>query len=128
MIVDSSAIIAVFLREPDYLTIRAKMESASTRGIGAPTLAETGLVLTSRIRKNAGVLLRRFLREFEIEVLPFTEAHWRHAIDAFDRFGKGRHTAALNFGDCLTYATAKQAGHPLLCTADDFSQTDLEIA
>lgn len=70
----------------------------------------------------------RFLQQFEVEEIPFTEAHWRIATDAFLRFGKGRHPAALNFGDCMTYATAKLAGEPLLFVGNDFAQTDLPRA
>jgi ribonuclease VapC len=60
-------------------------------------------------------------------VLSFGDAHWRIAQSAFVRYGKGRHPAALNFGDCLTYATAYVAGEPLLCVGNDFAQTDLEL-
>jgi len=128
LILDSSAIVAIFVREPGYEFLQAKLEAGSTRGIGAPTLVETGLVLTNRLKVSARNPLARFVREFEIQILPFSEAHWRQAFDAYGRFGKGRHKAALNFGDCLTYATAKVASHPLLCTGNDFPQTDLDIA
>jgi ribonuclease VapC len=73
-------------------------------------------------------LLATFLMEAEIAVVPFGDAHWKAAIDAHRRYGKGRHPAGLNFGDCLTYATAKLAGEPLLCTGRDFAKTDLLIA
>jgi ribonuclease VapC len=66
--------------------------------------------------------------EAEVAVVPFADAHWKAAIDAHRRYGKGRHPAGLNFGDCLTYATAKLAGQPLLCTGRDFARTDLPIA
>ncbi len=62
------------------------------------------------------------------EIVPFEAAHARAAREAFDRFGRGRHPAALNFGDCLTYATARVAGMPLLFVGDDFARTDLEPA
>lgn len=65
--------------------------------------------------------------EAEVEVLPFETEHWGAALEAFERFGKGRHPAALNFGDCLAYATARVRRQPLLCDGDDFSRTDLEI-
>jgi ribonuclease VapC len=69
--------------------------------------------------------LSRFLREMEVEVIPFTAEHYEVAVDAFERFGKGRHPAALNFGDCLTYAVARLSGLPLLFTGEDFARTDL---
>jgi ribonuclease VapC len=72
--------------------------------------------------------LERLLDELAIEELPFGEIHWREAVDAFRQFGKGRHPAGLNFGDCLTYATAKLSGEPLLFVGEDLGQTDLEPA
>ena len=61
-------------------------------------------------------------------MVPFGEAHWHVAIEAYGRFGKGRHAAGLNFGDCLACATARVAGQPLLCVGDDFSKSDLTLA
>jgi ribonuclease VapC len=66
--------------------------------------------------------------ETELAVVPFGEDHWRAAADAYRRYGRGRHRAGLNFCDCLTYATAKLAGQPLLCTGSEFAKTDLAIA
>jgi ribonuclease VapC len=71
--------------------------------------------------------LARFIQEKAATVIPFEDHHWPIAIDAFLRFGKGRHQAGLNFGDCLTYAVARVADQPLLCLGDDFAQTDLEL-
>ncbi len=96
--------------------------------VGAPTLVETATVLSFRLQRDAGPLLREFLREAEVEVLPFEQDHYEAAVDAFVRYGKGRHAAALNFGDCLTYAVARLSGLPLLFTGDDFSKTDLPAA
>jgi ribonuclease VapC len=73
-------------------------------------------------------LLALFVMESEIAVVPFGDAHWKAAADAYRRYGRGRHRAALNFGDCLSYAVAKLAGQPLLCTGSDFTKTDLPIA
>lgn len=125
MIVDSSAIVAIVLREPGWEDLVARLEREQVAGIGASTLAETGLVLTVRLGKNAGPLLSRFIDEFRLTVIPFSGEHWRTAADAYTRFGKGRHSAGLNFGDCLTYAIAKLAAQPLLYTGTDFSKTDL---
>lgn len=127
MIVDSSAIIAIFLREPDAESLLSAIFDADYVGIGAPTAAETGIVLTNRLRRDATMLLDRFFREADIDRVPFGIAHWHEAVQAYARFGKGRHPAALNFGDCMTYATASLAREPLLCKGDDFSKTDLEI-
>ena len=67
-------------------------------------------------------------RRPRLTVIPFTEDHWRVAVEAYTRFGKGRHAAALNFGDCLTYAVARLAERPLLFVGGDFAKTDLPPA
>ncbi len=128
MIVDSSAIVAIILREPGWETLVGKLGAAPAAGVGTPTLAEAGLVLTAKLGKHARPVLSRFLQEAALTMVPFGEAHWRSAVEAYARFGKGRHPAALNFGDCLTYATARLAGQPLLCQGDDFAKTDLDLA
>jgi ribonuclease VapC len=73
-------------------------------------------------------LLALFVMESEVAVVPFGDAHWKAAVDAYRRYGKGQHPAGLNFGDCLTYATAKLAGQPTLCLGSDFAKTDLPTA
>ena len=125
MILDSSAIVAVMLAESGYPAILARMNSAQLLAVGAPTLVETALVLSARLGRDSRPELDAFLREADVEVIPFTADHYRTAVDAFLRFGKGRHPAALNFGDCLAYAVASLAGMPLLFVGDDFSRTDL---
>lgn len=128
MIVDSSAIVAIVLREPGYERLsRALASRDGAAGAGTPTLVESGLVLVSRAGRRGRIALSHFVADAEIEAVPFGEAHWQSAVTAFQRFGKGRHPARLNFGDCLTYATAKVARQPLLCLGDDFAQTDLEL-
>lgn len=127
MIIDSSAILAIFFHETGAEEILSTILDADFAGIGAPTAAETGLVLTARLQKNATGSLLRLFEETGIEIVAFGDLHWQRAIDAFSRFGKGRHPAALNFGDCMTYATAALAGQPLLCRGDDFRKTDLEL-
>ena len=128
MIVDSSAIIAVLLRQPGYEAVLERLAPDPGAAIGAPTLAEAGLVLTAKLDVVGRTMLARFLHESRLVVVPFDEEHWSVAVDAFVRFGKGRHPAALNFGDCLTYATARLADEPLLCLGDDFAKTDLALA
>ena len=97
-------------------------------GIGAPTLTETGIVLGHRLGPDSELLLSRLVEGLGLVVVPFSAAHGREARRAFLRYGRGRHEASLNFGDCLTYAVAKLAGEPLLFVGDDFSRTDLEAA
>lgn len=128
MIVDSSAVVAVLLRQPGYQPLLERLAGEEAAGIGAPTLAETGLVLAAKLGLSGRTLLARFLQESRLVVVAFGDEHWSVAIGAFVRFGKGRHPAGLNFGDCLTYATARLAGEALLCLGDDFAQTDLALA
>ncbi len=128
MILDSSAVVSVLLREPGFEAVSDEVGRESPLGIGAPTLAETGIVLRAKLGVGGRTLLARFLDEADIAVVPFGEEHWPVAVDAFARFGKGRHPAGLNLGDCLTYATARLADEPLLCLGDDFARTDLTLA
>ena len=86
------------------------------------------LVVSGRARRDRSEDVREFVRDLKIVVIPFEEEHAREAAAAFARFGKGRHRAALNFGDCMSYAVAKLAGQPLLCTGADFARTDLPLA
>jgi ribonuclease VapC len=125
MIVDASVMIAVLLREPGWEDLLDQLESAPRLGLGAPTLLETTMVLVSRLREDPTPLLEKFLDRLSIEVISFDDAHCRVASQAFLRFGKGRHPAALNFGDCMSYATARLAQRPLLFVGDDFTKTDL---
>jgi len=127
VIVDSSAVVAILLRQPGYEPLLDRLSQAQAAGIGAPTLAEAGIVLAARLGVVGKTLLARFLQESALVVIPFGEEHWRVAVDAFLRYGRGRHPAGLNFGDCLTYATARLAGEPLLCLGDDFAKTDLAL-
>ncbi len=128
MILDTSAIVAIATEEPGCLELIDTLNEAPTLGIGAPTLAETALVLRSRLASEPRAFLERFLSDWTVTVVPFGEDHWKAAADAHTRYGRGRHKAALNFGDCLSYATAKLADMPLLCTGSDFARTDLELA
>jgi ribonuclease VapC len=125
VILDASAILAVLLREPGCEDLLRLITESQVVAAGAPTLVETALVLSSRMRKNARVLLNEFLREAEVEIISFTRDHYEVAVDAFERYGKGRHSAALNFGDCMTYAVAQISGMPLLFTGRDFLKTDI---
>jgi ribonuclease VapC len=128
VIVDSSAVIAILLKEPGHQRLRDRLATSEPVGIGAPTVVESSLVLCARLGRAGKTLLARFLQEAEVEVVEFTAEHWTVAADAFIAYGKGRHRAGLNFGDCMTYAVAKLAGEPLLCLGDDFPATDLQLA
>ena len=129
MILDSSALVAVVLREPGWEALSARIRAA--RGdvaIGAATLLEAAIVLSARLNEDARGRLARIIQSSGISVIPVTEDHYSIAMDGWLRYRKGRHPAALNFGDCLAYATSVIAGEPLLCIGNDFVQTDCEIA
>jgi ribonuclease VapC len=128
LILDTSAVVATLLKEQSSTELIEKILSERDVGIGCPTLAETAIVLSARLRKDARGLLSRFIAEASVVVVPFGEPHFSTAVDAWLRFGKGRHPASLNFGDCLSYATARVADRALLCTGEDFTKTDLELA
>ena len=128
MIIDTSAIVAVLLKEPEHERLFELLVGDPRPAVSSATLVETGIVLSARLKEDARGLLARFHREAGIDIVPFGESHYSAAVDAWLRFGKGRHPAALNFGDCLSYATASLAGEPLLCVGDDFPKTDLELA
>jgi ribonuclease VapC len=128
MILDSSALVAVVLAEPGHESLLAKIKTSRNVGIGAPTLVESLIVLLRRLGGDPTPVLSDLLRAFEAEVIPFAEGHCREALRAYTRFGKGRHPAALNFGDCLSYAMASAADEPLLYVGGDFAQTDIQPA
>lgn len=128
MVLDSSAVVAIVLKEAGHQDLLAKIEVAAGVAIGTPTLVETLIVLTSRLRGEPILALREVLHAVEAEVIPFSDDHSRVALQAYLRFGKGRHRAALNFGDCLSYATASIARQPLLFVGRDFSRTDIQAA
>jgi ribonuclease VapC len=127
MIVDSSAVVAVALRQQGFEPVLEALLESPGAGIGAPTLLEATIVLSARLDRDARGLVARLVQELGLVVVPFGEEHADEAAEAFLRFGKGRHPAALNFGDCLTYAVASLSDEPLLCLGDDFTRTDLKL-
>jgi ribonuclease VapC len=127
LILDSSAIVAIVLKEPDHEWLLERLSDNPEPGVGAPTVVEAGIVLTARLGERGQTLLGRLAQGYEFVILPCEAEHWTIAVQAFLRFGKGRHPAALNFGDCLTYATSRVAGEPLLCLGKDFAKTGLPL-
>jgi ribonuclease VapC len=126
MVVDSSALVAIINREPGHEWLSAQMQADSLRRIGAPTCLESTMVLEGRASSSVGIVPRTLL-ELRIQVASFTPELADRAAHAWRRFGKGRHPAKLNFGDCCTYALAEHLGLPILCVGDDFAQTDLPV-
>jgi ribonuclease VapC len=128
MVIDSSAVIAIALKEPERMDFLQRIHADRRRLISAPTLLEMEIVLTIRQGPESSNVLNDFLRRLHFQVVPFDEVQAGIAREAFLRFGKGRHKAGLNFGDCFSYALAKQTGEPLLYKGNDFRETDIASA
>jgi ribonuclease VapC len=126
---DTSAIIEYFINGPEHERIAAALGTADTRFYVSPSIIfEATTVLSSKRRidvRVAAILLENFLDTLKAEVIPATHETATIALDAFARYGKGRHPARLNFGDCFSYAGARNARVPLLYVGNDFTQTDL---
>jgi ribonuclease VapC len=128
VVLDTSAIVAIHLKEPGHERLIEAIEGAQLVLVGTPTMLEAAMVLSARLGQDARPLLSAFVRHLRAEVVPFHEDHADAAIAAFLRFGRGRHPAGLNFGDCMSYSVAAVAGMPLLFTGSDFARTDIPRA
>jgi ribonuclease VapC len=126
MVVDTSALVAIFANEPDRHRFIGAIEAAEVRLISAGTFIETSIVLEARYGAEALRLFDLFRERAGLDVVEVDEHQARQARQAYSRFGKGRHPAGLNFGDCFSYALAVTSGDPLLFKGDDFAQTDVE--
>jgi ribonuclease VapC len=127
MVIDTSAIIAILTLEPAAERLMAAVEADRTRLVSAATVVEASLVLLGRYGEAGDPPLDRLLRSIGAEVVPVGEEHAALARDGALRFGRGRHPAALNYGDCFSYALAMERGEPLLFVGNDFSKTDVEV-
>jgi ribonuclease VapC len=125
VVLDTSAVLALLQGEKEADRILAALADAEVRRVSAATVVEAGIVLQARYGDHGERELDLFLQRAEVEVIPFSEEHATVARQAFRRFGKGRHPAALNFGDCFAYALAVVLDHPLLFVGTDFSATDV---
>lgn len=129
MVIDSSAIIAILFDEPEAKAFLSQIATAGVCRLSTASLVEVGIVLRRDGAAQRRATLNEMLHLFSIKIEPVTEQQAYLALDAYDRFGKGTgHPAGLNYGDCFSYALAKQAGEPLLFKGDDFTRTDLEAA
>ncbi|MEZ5317706.1 MAG: type II toxin-antitoxin system VapC family toxin [Vicinamibacterales bacterium] len=128
MTLDTSAVIAICFGEFGHLDLVDRILAADIVRIGTPTLTETAIVATARRGSSVRRELAALLRELDVTLVPFTADHHAAAWRAWERFGRGRHKANLNFGDCLSYAVAAVAGDALLFVGDDFRQTDVTPA
>jgi ribonuclease VapC len=124
VIIDTSAIIAILAGEPDAAHYAQMIEQDPAPRIGTPTLLEASMVLTHWFGEEALTALDAFVRESGAEIVAFDMPQLRAAQNAYLRFGKGRHPAALNYGDCMSYALAKVCDEALLFKGQDFAQTD----
>jgi ribonuclease VapC len=128
IVLDTSAIIALLFREPAADLLAEAVGAAASRAISAASVVEAGMVAQGRVGDSGERELDLLLHELAIEVVPFTAAHAEIARSAFRRYGKGRHPAKLNLGDCFAYALASALGRPLLFVGDDFTKTDIPAA
>ncbi len=125
MVVDTSAILAILFDEPELQAFTEAIETAERRLLSAANFVEASMILESRHGADGVRALDRMLATANIEVVAVDEAQARAAREAFREFGKGRHPAGLNFGDCFAYALATTLAEPLLFKGTDFSQTDV---
>jgi ribonuclease VapC len=128
MIIDTSAIIAVLFNEDDAKVYAQSIAQSDIRRMSAATFVETAIVVETQTKSGGSRQLDAFLRLADIAIEPVTAEHAHIARQAFIDFGKGRHPAGLNYGDCFAYALAKATGEPLLFKGKDFSKTDLVAA
>jgi ribonuclease VapC len=127
-VLDTSAILAILLDEPERATFTRLIEQDQTRLVSAATLVEVSIVIESRKGEPGRRLLERFLDLTAAEIAPVTADQAAIACDAFRRYGKGRHPAGLNLGDVFAYALARATGEPLLFKGNDFTRTDIASA
>lgn len=127
VVIDTSAVVAVLTGETGAETLADALEAAGPRVIAAPSLVELGIVLEARYGAAGGALVERFVRDAAVEVRAFHRDHADRAMEGWRRFGKGRHPAALNLGDCYSYGLAAVTGYPVLCTGEDFAATDVAV-
>jgi ribonuclease VapC len=125
MVLDTSALLAILQDEPERRAFNEAIEAADSRALSAANFVETSMVIEARYGAEGVRDLDLFVERAGIELVPVDAAQARIACRAFSRFGKGRHRAGLNFGDCFAYALAASRGEPLLAKGDDFVRTDI---
>jgi ribonuclease VapC len=125
VVIDTSAVLAILQNEPERDEFVLRIVEAPSAKLSAAGYVETGIVLGARYGQAGVHQLMLFITRAQIEVVPVDEEQAELAVDAYLRFGKGRHKAALNFGDCFAYALALQSAEKLLFKGTDFEATDL---
>jgi ribonuclease VapC len=127
MVIDTSAFAAIFFGEPERQKFLTALTRAGSRMVSAATMLEAGIVIEVRQGESAGREFDLFVVRANLQIVTVDAEQVDLARSAWRKYGKGRHPAALNFGDCFSYALAKSTGEPLLTKGTDFSQTDIEI-
>jgi len=127
LVIDTSAAVAILRAEPEADGLLQAIDETSARLMSTPSFVELALVLEGRFGSPARGVAERFVTDGGVELVPFDPEQAQHALDGWRRFGKGRHPAALNLGDCFTYGLAVATGLPVLCVGRDFSQTDVDV-
>jgi ribonuclease VapC len=125
VVVDSSALLAVLLDEPEQHAVTTAIEAAGSKSMSVATFVEASIVIESRYGGQGLYELDTLLERSGIELVPVDVEQAKVARRAFSRFGKGRHPARLNYGDCFAYALARVLGEPLLFKGNDFAETDV---
>ena len=128
MVIDTSALICILQMEPEAGTFIQQIESANFPALSAVTLVEASIIMRARRGEDGLHYLDRFIQRANIEIHSVDREQADIARRAYQRFGKGRHAAGLNFGDCFSYALTVHMGTELLCKGNDFAQTDLPLA
>lgn len=127
LVVDSSAVVALLTGEPTAAAVLRSITDSDTLHISAASLVELGIVLETRLGPIGSAVISRLLRDAGVTVVHVDQKQADVAVDAWRRFGKGRHPAGLNYGDTFTYALAWTLGAPILCVGDDFARTDIPV-
>lgn len=127
MVIDTSALAAIFFAEPERQKFLDAITSADSRLVSAATVLETGIVLEGRHGESAGREFDLFVVRANLQVVPVDSEQVDLARSAWRRYGKGRHRAGLNYGDCFAYALAKATGESLLAKGSDFVLTDIAV-
>jgi ribonuclease VapC len=127
MVIDTSAILAILQREPERRSFLEAIEAAESTRMSVASFVETSIVIESRYGSEGLRDLDRFISRASIELVPVDSEQGQLARSAFSRFGKGRHRAGLNYGDCFSYAAAINLAEPLMCKGDDFIHTDVPM-
>jgi ribonuclease VapC len=127
MVIDTSAILAILQREPERRSFVEAIESADLTRMSVASFVESSIVIESRYGAEGLRDLDRFISRASIELIAVDTEQGQLARSAFSRFGRGRHRAGLNYGDCFSYAAAISLGEPLLCKGDDFIHTDAPL-